>query len=211
MIGFLALYIELSHPGVALPALVAVVCFAIYFLGYFVAGLSGWEQVALFVFGVVLLAVEFFLFPGHFLSAALGTIAVLAALILAMTGHLPGEPWVPHWSQLQLPMIKVLGAFAGALVLAAMIGRYLPKSALFRKMELVAATSSAEGYTSATGDAKSLIGEAGIAETTLRPSGKGRFGERLVDVVTQGDMIAKGERIRIVQVEGSRVVVTRAA
>ncbi len=95
LVGFLALYIELSHPGVALPAIVAVICFAIYFLGYFVAGLAGWEEVGLFVFGILLLALEFFLFPGHFLSAALGTVAVLAALVLAMAGHLPGAPILP--------------------------------------------------------------------------------------------------------------------
>jgi len=42
LIGFLALYIELSHPGVTLPAIVAIACFTIYFLGYIVAGLAGW-------------------------------------------------------------------------------------------------------------------------------------------------------------------------
>jgi membrane-bound serine protease (ClpP class) len=211
LIGFLALYLELSHPGVSLPGLVAVLCFGIYFLGYFLAGLAGWEEVGLFAFGLILLAVEFFLFPGHFVSAALGTIAVLAALVLAMTGHMPGEPRLPSWPQLQIPLLKVFGGAIGAGIAALALGRYLPKSTLFRKMELAAATNTAEGYTSSVGEAKSLLGTTGIAETNLRPSGKGRFGERLVDVVTEGDMIEKGMSITIVEVQGSRVVVKRAA
>ena len=209
LVGFLALYIEMSHPGMALPAFVAVICFAIYFLGYFVAGLAGWEHLALFVFGLLLLAVEFFLFPGHFLSAALGTIAVLAALVLAMTGRMPGEPVLPSWPQLQIPLLKVFGSAVGAMIAAGLLGRYLPKSTLFKKMELTAATSAAEGYTTSTGEAKSLLGAMGVAETNLRPSGKGRFGDQLVDVVTEGDLIEKGRTITIVEVQGSRVVVKR--
>jgi len=211
LIGFLALYIELSHPGVTLPAIVAIACFTIYFLGYIVAGLAGWEEVALFAFGLVLLAVEFFLFPGHFLSAALGTVAVLTALVLAMTGRLPSEPVVPTWSQLEIPLAKVFGALIGAMIAAAWLGRYLPQSALFKKMALAAATSSAEGYTTSTGEDRDLLGATGTAETNLRPSGKGRFGDRLVDVVTEGDLIERGKTITIVEVQGSRVVVKRAA
>jgi membrane-bound serine protease (ClpP class) len=211
LVGFLGLYVEMSHPGMALPAFVAVICFAIYFLGYFVAGLAGWEEVGLFVLGLVLLAVEFFLFPGHFLSAALGTIAVLAALVLAMTGRLPSEPVMPTWPQLQVPLLKVVGGAIGAMLAAALLGRYLPKSTLFRKMELAAATNTAEGYTASLGEAKALLGTTGVAETNLRPSGKGRFGDRLVDVVTEGDMVERGKPITIVEVEGSRVVVKRVA
>src|ERR1017187_1050833 len=137
LVGFLALYIELSHPGVTLPAIVAVICFAIYFLGYFVAGLAGWEEVGLFVFGLLLLALEFFLFPGHFLSAALGTVAVLAALGLAMAGHVPGGPSRPSGHQVLDPLVKVFGSMTGPFLIAILLGRYLPKSTLFRKMELV--------------------------------------------------------------------------
>jgi membrane-bound serine protease (ClpP class) len=117
---------------------------------------------------------------------------------------------VPTWSQLQMPLMKVFGGAFGAMIAAIILGRYLPKSALFKKMELSAATSSAEGYTTAPGEAKALLGTTGIAETNLRPSGKGRFGDQLVDVVTEGDLIERGKRITIVEVQGSRVVVKNA-
>jgi membrane-bound serine protease (ClpP class) len=165
----------------------------------------------LFAFGLALVAVEIFLLPGHVLPGLIGTGCILVALVLAMTERWPGGPVVPTWPQLQLPLLRLGLAFVGATIGAFILGRYLPKSALFRKMELAAATSAAEGYTASRGEAKSLLGTTGIAETNLRPSGKGRFGEQLVDVVTEGDLIEKGAPITIIKVEGSRVVVARAA
>jgi membrane-bound serine protease (ClpP class) len=107
--------------------------------------------------------------------------------------------------------MKVFGSMIGSFLAAMLLGRYLPKSTLFRKMELVAATNTAEGYTASLGEAKALLGAAGVAETNLRPSGKGRFGDKLVDVVTEGDLIERGKPITIVEVQGSRVVVKAAA
>jgi membrane-bound serine protease (ClpP class) len=107
--------------------------------------------------------------------------------------------------------MKVFGALTGSVVAAIVLGRYLPQSTLFKKMELATATSTADGYTSSLGEAKTLLGATGVAETNLRPSGKGRFGDKLVDVVTEGDLIERGKPITIVEVQGSRVVVKRAA
>ena len=94
---------------------------------------------------------------------------------------------------------------------AMLLARWLPKSTLFRKMELSAVTSAAEGYTTSLGEARTLLWLTGVAETNLRPSGKGRFGDQLVDVVTEGDLIERGKPITIVEVQGSRVVVKRVA
>ena len=94
----------------------------------------------------------------------------------------------------------------GSVVAMTILGRYLPKSTLFQKMELVAATT----HSASTGPASALLGSTGVAETNLRPSGTGRFGDRLVDVVTEGDLIERGAPIKITQVQGARVVVEQA-
>jgi membrane-bound serine protease (ClpP class) len=80
---------------------------------------------------------------------------------------------------------------------------------LFQRLELGQTLSAAEGYTSSRGEAATLVGAEGVAETVLRPAGKGRFGDRLLDVVSEGDFIEKDARIRIVAVEGARVVVIK--
>ena len=51
------------------------------------------------------------------------------------------------------------------------------------------------------------VGLVGKAHTQLRPSGKADFGGQLVDVVTRGDLIEPGSAVRILAVEGARVVV----
>jgi membrane-bound serine protease (ClpP class) len=65
--------------------------------------------------------------------------------------------------------------------------------------------------TSAVGDLgidlSGLINQTGSAYTILRPSGKATIGDQRVDVVTEGAMIDKGTPIRVVTVEGNRVVV----
>ena len=53
-------------------------------------------------------------------------------------------------------------------------------------------------------------GTEGEAVTVLRPSGTGRFERVRVSVVTSGEFIDSGAPIRIVRVEGNRVVVREA-
>ena len=63
--------------------------------------------------------------------------------------------------------------------------------------------------TGGAGTSTVVPGDVGVANTMLRPSGKGQFSDKLVDVVTAGDLIEKGAAIRIVAVRGSRVEVER--
>ena len=53
------------------------------------------------------------------------------------------------------------------------------------------------------------VGDQGVAETPLRPSGMARFAGARVDVVSEGDYVAAGEPVEVTLVEGGRVVVRR--
>ena len=55
-----------------------------------------------------------------------------------------------------------------------------------------------------------LVGVDGIALTPLRPGGLAQFGAERVDVVTSGEPLDKGERIRVLSVDGPRVLVRSA-
>src|SRR5207247_1224746 len=52
-----------------------------------------------------------------------------------------------------------------------------------------------------------LLHQTGIAFTQLRPSGTALIGDRRVDVVSEGGLIEKGTPIKVVAIEGIRVVV----
>src|SRR5258708_38550023 len=61
--GILGAYLEFKIPGVMWPGVISAICFALFFLGHYLAGLAGWEVVALFILGMVLVLIEILFFP----------------------------------------------------------------------------------------------------------------------------------------------------
>ena len=56
----------------------------------------------------------------------------------------------------------------------------------------------------------SRLGQTGVAISNLRPGGKAQFGEQILDVITQGEMITKGQPVRIIRHSGAEAVVELA-
>ncbi|MCH8193653.1 MAG: hypothetical protein IIA65_06515 [Planctomycetes bacterium] len=79
MIAMLGLYMEFNTPGLGLPGLAALICFAIIIGSKYLVGMANWVEVAVFVLGIVLVLLELFLFPGF-------GIAGLAAMLLVGCG-----------------------------------------------------------------------------------------------------------------------------
>ncbi len=50
-------------------------------------------------------------------------------------------------------------------------------------------------------------GDEGTAVTPLRPSGTVVFGEHRLDAMTEGDFIQKDQKVRILRIEGTRIIV----
>src|SRR5262249_14436555 len=62
LVGILGAYLEFKIPGATWPGIISAICFALFFLGHYLAGLAGWEVVALFILGMVLVLVEVLFF-----------------------------------------------------------------------------------------------------------------------------------------------------
>src|SRR5262249_49776150 len=84
LIGVVGIYIEFKTPGFGLPGIVGIAAFVLYFLGGYVAGLSGMEWIAVFLLGLILLALELFVFPGTVALGFAGAVLMLGAIIMAM-------------------------------------------------------------------------------------------------------------------------------
>ena len=52
-----------------------------------------------------------------------------------------------------------------------------------------------------------FVGRRGTTTTQLTPGGKARFGDKLIDVITDGDVLPSETEIEVVEVYGNRVVV----
>ena len=64
-----------------------------------------------------------------------------------------------------------------------------------------------QGYVPSRVDMTMLIGQEGKTLTVLRPAGIALVGENKVDVVSEGEYIPAGSRVRVLRVDGARVVV----
>jgi len=86
--------------------------------------------------------------------------------------------------------------------------KVLPHSPLAKHM--VARGLSFESSAATDPRDRVLVGREGVVESTLRPAGMARIDGRRVDVISRGERIDAGELVRVVEVEGNRVVVARA-
>ncbi len=64
-----------------------------------------------------------------------------------------------------------------------------------------------EGYSSASDKLDELLTAEGVAITTLRPSGTANINGNKVDVVSEGEMISKNTKIKVIDIKGNRIVV----
>lgn len=207
--GLLGIYIEARTPGFGLPGILGIICLAIFFWGHHIAGLAGLEDLILFGVGAILLVVEILFIPGFGAVGLTGILLMCASVISAMIRRLPGGPLLPTWGQLQGPLLTLSITLIGTVVLAAVLGPLLPKLPVFNRLVLAKATRRSEGYASSS-DTRSLLGLEGTALSPLHPAGSARFGDEKMDVITRGEFLDAGRRVRIVETHGSRVIVEEA-
>jgi membrane-bound serine protease (ClpP class) len=206
IIGIVGIYIEFKTPGFGLPGIVGIVAFALFFFGGYVAGLSGLEWIVAFLLGLGLVALELFVFPGTTILGVIGAVLMLVSLVMSMVDVYPGMPAIPSFDKLELPLTDLALAFAGSLVAILILSRVLPRTPLYGKL----VSEAASGMTTLAELEEvqaSRVGQIGVALSTLRPGGKAQFGKDILDVISQGDMIEKGARVKVVGHSGSEAVV----
>jgi membrane-bound serine protease (ClpP class) len=217
LLGMLGFYLEFKLPGVSLPGILGGICFALFFFGHYIAGLAGWEVAALFVLGVVLVLAEILLLAhSTILVGMIGVFLMLASLLWAMIDRYPGQTLLPSREMLRVPVANLLIALVTSMVLMAILARYLPRTSVYQRFALSTVIPSGTSLASAPRDFSAPVhvvrtGTEGTAVTTLRPSGKARFGEHVIDVVTEGDFIPAETAVAVISADGMRVVVKAMA
>jgi membrane-bound serine protease (ClpP class) len=200
------LYFELQSPGVGFAGGMAAIGAALFFAPNYMLGLVESWEIVLFGLGVVLIIVEIFVIPGFGVAGILGAILMLFSLGTALIGNVGFD--FPSGGAITQALATLASSLVLSVMLIASLGRYLPKTGPVSRLVLAGDLGSDEGYTSADTD-DTLVGQVGVALTTLRPSGTAEIGERRVDVVSAGDFIEAGAAIEVVSARGSRVEVRR--
>jgi membrane-bound serine protease (ClpP class) len=209
--GILGAYLEFKIPGV-----ISAICFTLFFLGHYLAGLAGWEVVALFILGMVLVLIEILFFAhSTIVFGVLGVFLIIASLLWTMVDRYPQQPFFPSGKMLVIPLLNLFIALVGALIVIALLARYLPRTSLYRRFALIDSNPPGPSLAGAPRHFATALplepGMQGTAVTVLRPSGKARFADHVVDVVTEGEFIASQTPVTVIQTDGMRVVVKTAA
>ena len=84
--------------------------------------------------------------------------------------------------------------------------KYFPKTKAGKRLLV---ESGAQAWRSYDPEYEQLLGQSGRAQTMLRPSGKVIINDRKYDVVTQGEVLDAGTLVKVVEVEGNRIVVEK--
>lgn len=144
--------------------------------------------VVLIILGALLLFAETLL-PGM-VAGTLGLVCLIGAVVIAYTDL---GPAVGNW----VVLVEAVG-FGFGLVFWF---KYFPSSRLARPY---VSQGTIGNIDIARND---LLNKEGIAKTQLRPSGTAIIDGERVDVVTEGNLIEPGTNLKVVAVEGMRVVV----
>lgn len=218
ILGFIGLYLELAAPGISFAGLGALFCFGIFFWSHALGGTSGWLEVLLFLLGIVSLACELFLLPGFGVFGITGLVLVVLSLVMASQDFLVPQS-TADWGELRRNLLMVLGAVLG--VMALFVGQILLLDSIpgLNRFRLHAPTDSGPIdphapigtllTTSVSGVPLPPLGTRALAESDLRPSGKVKCGDQLLDVITEGDYIEAGQTVEILHIEGNRIIVRK--
>ncbi|MHC8950306.1 NfeD family protein [Sphingobacterium hungaricum] len=202
------IYMELQTPGIGFALVVALVCGALFFAPLYLQGLADNWEIALFVIGVILLALEIFVIPGFGLPGILGIIFMLCGLAFSMVSNDYLDFKFTQPGLLMNSFLIVVGAMVLTVVLMVLFGKDLLKSSAFKKLVLQDEQTAETGYTSSV-PKLNLINRNGIAKTVLRPAGKIEIDDVWYDAVALDGFIDVGEEIYVEKHENYNLFVRR--
>jgi membrane-bound serine protease (ClpP class) len=203
MIGFFGLMAEIKSPGWGVAGTTGLIALALFFGSSYILQLASAIEILMFIIGLGLLLAEIFIIPGFGIAGIAGIILIFASIFLSLLGN---RPFI-DMEAVSLAIIQVSGAILFALIGIFILAKYLPKSKVFNRLVLSQAEKAEHGFVSYP-SVQELIGKEGIAFTTLRPGGTAEIDGQRIDVVANSEYIDKGARIKVLRVEGIKVVVT---
>lgn len=210
LLGFGGLFFELQTPGVGFPGIVSLIGFTLFFGSRAVLGLSEWIDVALIVIGVGLLVVELMILPGFGIAGIAGIACILAGIYLSFTldgFQIPQYSW--DYARIQEMFLSLVIALALTGLLLWFMWKVMKFTPGYSGLVLSHAQQDTSGYVVQGEEEESAVGMEGVAATRLRPVGKGRFGDKTLQVVSHAEYLEEGTPIRVVTVDGNRYVVEK--
>lgn len=194
-IGIAGIYLEIKTPGFGLGGLTSIIAFTIFFFVQFLSGDNSFIAPLIFLLGIVLLIVEIFLIPGFGVTGILGIIGILSGIFISFGVY-----------NIAIAVLVIFVSLIIDIILIILMTRFIVKSKKFRsKITLDNDTSNYHSSISYN----DLIDKEGVADTFFRPSGYIVIDGKKYDAISDGEFIEKNSIIKVILVEGNKIVVQK--
>lgn len=212
----LSAYMEFNTPGFGVAGVLGLIFLFLIILSSFALQVASWLEVILLLTGIGLILLEVFVIPGFGITGILG---IALAAIGLFTLLLPGIKEVNFDFDTQTlnaaglyfleRLVWLAGTLVVGIVVIAILARYMmPKLQLFSPLVLRGEQEMEKGYVAGRKRAElPAIGALGEVVSPLRTAGKVQIGGELYDAVSSGKFLEKGVKVRVISVEGSKMMV----
>lgn len=203
-IFLVCLFVEFTFPGTGIFAAGSAASLLILLGAPWIVGLAQWWDILFVFLGIALVATEIFLIPGGLVAGISGALLILAGLVgTFVSGDMNSTEMVDGIFR---GLLIVMTSLIASIVIMWWLARRFEHTSFASRIML--RTESAPVNASSRGGsfenaATVSVGDEGVAITDLRPAGRIRCGETVVDAVSSGRWIQKGDRIRVVRNEMS--------
>ncbi len=202
-LGMMGMIMEFWTSGWGVPGTIGILALSLFFYGQIVGNDASQASIVLFLIGIILLGVEFFVIPGFGLVGVGGVIAILLSIFTALgVDFFDISKTSDKLSEAAgILLISLSITITTMIVFSKHIGKTKAFSRFTLKESKIASTSHKIH--------PELQGKEGIALSTLRPSGIAMIDGQHHDVVSNGEYIEKGSDIQVIDVNEGKVVVTK--
>lgn len=204
---FGGLFMEMKTPGVGFAGAIALVAIALFFAPHYIEGLAADWEIAIFVLGVILIAVELFVIPGFGVAGILGILFAVAGIAVALLDNKGLSFEYIEAGDVLRSVALVLVMLSTAILLVVWLARYIVTSRVAYPFVDLATQSKESGYTSVSQEVLAMVGKVGVTLTDLRPSGYIEVNGKQYDAEAREGFIPKGKEVVVDSVRSINLIV----
>lgn len=208
------LYFELQAPGIGLPSVIAITAALLFFAPHYLEGLAAHWEILIFLAGLVLLMLEFFVVPGFGVTGVSGIVLIIVSLILTLVFNVGFKfNFNPEFNVSayvsKMTILVLVSSLAGFFISLWLGKKLILAETRFGSLALRTELESDKGFTSQDMRNEQYVGKEGVAQTILRPSGKINIDGEVLDATIEHGFANPGDKVRVTRFENAQLFVRK--
>lgn len=208
------LYFELQAPGIGLPSIIAITAALLFFAPHYLEGLAAHWEILIFLAGLILLMLEFFVVPGFGVTGVSGIVLIIVSLVLTLVFNVGFKfNFNPEFNASayvsKMTILVLVSSLAGFFVSLWLGKKLIMAETRFGSLALRTELESDKGFTSQDMRNEHYVGKEGVAQTILRPSGKINIDGEVLDATIEHGFANPGDKVRVTRFENAQLFVRK--